>query len=369
MNKKSSNAFLTAHSLYSCLGDTTATMNSLYSKKCGLTLNSSYLNAGEAILGTLPIAFSEALHHCIDDVIAQSHADPKSMLLIVGSSVGGMPKSEEAYFSSNGDMATINVATHHIHSIAEYLQHHYGFQSTRSVSTACTSSSNALLLAKRLISLGAYESICVLGTDELCKTTVNGFHSLGILSSDPCKPFDVARKGINISEGIAAAVIQNRPNQHNIIIKGAAGSSDAYHITKPDPEAKGAIASMQRCLDDASLNAHDIDYINAHGTGTKANDETEAKAIASLFTHRPYVSSTKSMTGHALGATGLMEALYCAEVLLRQKVIPNCNLDTIENSELNFVQESVETKILHVLSNSFAFGGNNTSIILGLDES
>lgn len=291
------------------------------------------------------------------------------MLLLVGSSVGGMPKSEEAFFGSNGDISSINIATHHIHYIAEYLQQRYGFKSTRSVSTACTSSSNALLLAKRLITVGAYENICVIGADALCQTTLNGFHSLGILSEEACRPFDAKRNGINISEGVAAVVVQNRPGNSAIRIKGAAGSSDAYHITKPDPQAGGALSCMKKTLDDASLQPFQIEYINAHGTGTKANDETEAYAIASLFNNKPYVSSTKSMTGHALGATGLMEALFCAEVLLRQELLPNCNLDDIENPSLNFVLEPKCTKITNVLSNSFAFGGNNTSIILGLDAS
>ncbi len=196
------------------------------------------------------------------------------------------------------------------------------------------------MLDKRLIKVEAYENILVVGDDSLCHTTVCGFHALSVLSSKVCTPFEENREGMNVAEAVAALLIQNKKEENSIEILGVGASSDAYHMTNPDPQAKGAMSAINNALLDANLNPQDIDYINAHGTGTEANDRVESLAIETIFKDTPY-SSTKSITGHTLGAAGAIEAIISCESIKRDK------------------------KIDKVLSNSFAFGGNNTSIIFG----
>ena len=204
----------------------------------------------------------------------------------------------------------------------------------------------------------------MVGADALCYTTVCGFHALSVLSSKQCTPFEDGRDGMNVAEAIAAVLVQNFKNEDSVELCGVGASSDAYHMTNPDPEALGAISSMQKALDDAGLNATDIAYVNAHGTGTQANDKVESLAVETLF-DGVYVSSTKSITGHTLGAAGALEAIISCETIKRGMIPPQTTLKDAENKNINIPQEAIQKDIKYVISNSFAFGGNNTSVVFG----
>jgi 3-oxoacyl-[acyl-carrier-protein] synthase I len=334
-------AYINSYESLSCAGDTKDLMRAIDAKETAITIDTSYIKDIPVGLGKMKYDdFYQVLEDVTNSVLENSNLDNFSnTLLIVGSSVGGMKESEEHFFKDK-NYKNINPNRHFIGTIADFLASRFNFCDTRSISTACTSSANALLLAKRLINVEAYENILVVGADSLCHTTVCGFQALSVLSSKVCTPFEENREGMNVAEAVAALLVQNKKEENSIEILGVGASSDAYHMTNPDPEAKGAIASMQNALLDANLNAQDIDYINAHGTGTEANDRVESLAIESVFKSVSF-SSTKSITGHTLGAAGAIEAIISCESIKRDK-----NIDK-------------------VLSNSFAFGGNNTSLIFG----
>jgi len=353
-----------ATSSYSCVGDTQALMDAVFKSHTGIEASNVISGKTVSIGAFKGLDFYEALNLTCKNILSiMKKKDFSNTLLLVGSSVGGMPVSEEHFFKDKS-YKNIKVHEHTIHSIALYLKDKYSFLGARSYSTACTSSSNALMMAKRLIEIGAYSDILVIGADALCKTTIFGFDALSILSSKQCKPFDIDRDGMNVAEGIGALFLQNTKTQDSVEFLGAAGSSDAYHITNPDPSCTASLIAMEKSLADAQIKVEEIDYINAHGTGTKANDSAEATAIEKLFLHKPPVSSTKGVTGHTLGAAGAIEALICVEAIRAEQLPINVNCTTIE-SELNIVLKASKKKIKFAMSNSFAFGGNNTSLIFG----
>jgi 3-oxoacyl-[acyl-carrier-protein] synthase-1 len=220
-----------------------------------------------------------------------------------------------------------------------------------------------------MISAGLIDAAVVGGVDSLCLTTLYGFHSLQLTSRIPCRPFDVARDGISIGEA-AAFVLLERPPSHldgdAIMLLGTGESSDAYHMSSPHPEGRGARASIQQALTAAKLAPGDIDYINLHGTATVSNDSAEDLAITSVFGTRTACSSTKGATGHALGAAGALEAVICA-LAIQQELMPG-GLSTTEvdpKLNLHYLCENRRGSVRHVLSNSFGFGGANCSLIFG----
>jgi 3-oxoacyl-[acyl-carrier-protein] synthase-1 len=358
-------SYINAYESLSCAGNTKELMESIFLKQSKIEIDTTYMKDTPVGLAKMKNTnFFKALDDVVTLTLKNSNLeDFKSTLLIVGSSVGGMAESERHYFKDK-NYTNINPARHATSAIAEYLEKKFYFLDSRSISTACTSSANALLLAKRLIKVGAYENVLVVGADELCYTTVCGFYALSVLSCVPCTPFNENRKGMNIGEAVAALLVQNKKIQHSIELIGVGASSDAYHMTNPDPEAHGAIASMQNALDDASLETDDIDYVNAHGTGTSANDKVEGLAIETLF-DAVYVSSTKAITGHTLGAAAALEAIISCEVIRQGLIPPQTNLNIQENKKLNLLKETKEADVKYVMSNSFAFGGNNASLIFG----
>jgi 3-oxoacyl-[acyl-carrier-protein] synthase-1 len=358
-------AYINTYASQSCAGNTEALMDAVYKQKSAISIDTSYIEGIPVGLGKMQYDnFFDTIKDVVSDVLNNSDLqDFSETLLIVGSSVGGMAESEQHYFKDK-NYKNINPARHVIGVIEDSLNSHFSFTSSRSISTACTSSANALLLAKRLINVGAYANILVVGADMLCYTTVCGFHALNVLSSQPCRPFDEQREGMNVAEAVAALLIQNHQEKQAVELAGAGASSDAYHMTNPDPEAKGAISAMQNALSDANVSYSLVDYINAHGTGTAANDTVEALAVEKLFDMTP-VSSTKAITGHTLGAAGALEAIIACEVIKEGKIPPQTALQTAQNKNINLVKKSLSKNVNYVLSNSFAFGGNNTSILLG----
>ena len=360
--------YITATSSSSCAGEDDKTLfHNICKGNSGIKTDKNYFYGSAPAIGKLCSnnTFHEELLLLCQNILDQSSLENfKDTLLIIGSSVGGMARTEEIYFETQ-NYKNIDPNYHHINTIVNVLNKKFAFYDDISFSTACTSSANAIGYAKEVLSKGVYKNALVVGIDSLSQTTVGGFLTLGVLSSQPCKPFDVSRDGMNVAEAIACVLLESIPSTNAVEVCGVGYSSDAYHMTHPHPDGKGAVSAMSKALIMASLKPEGIDYINAHGTGTIANDNAEANAIATLFPHKPYVSSTKSITGHTLGAAGALEAIIACMAIKEQILPQNTFLDTPENSTLNLPVLSLESKIDYVLSNSFAFGGNNCSLIFG----
>ncbi|OCG32722.1 beta-ketoacyl-[acyl-carrier-protein] synthase II [Gilliamella sp. Choc4-2] len=237
------------------------------------------------------------------------------------------------------------------------------------ISTACTSSARAIISGKRLIEAGLVDAAIVGGADSLARMPINGFNALESLSTTPCMPFAESRNGINIGESSAIFLLTNKKTSDYAIL-GTGESSDAYHISSPHPEGLGAEKAMRAALDNANLSLNDIGYINLHGTATILNDLAESKAVYRLFSpNLAPCSSTKHLTGHTLGSAAATE-LAISYLLLDQDIyLPqqdfsksafDKNLD-----EINIVTENMMLKTPIIMSNSFAFGGNNSSLIIG----
>ena len=240
------------------------------------------------------------------------------------------------------------------------------------ISTACTSSARALMSAQRLLDMNLCDVVLCGGVDTLCKLTLNGFSALEAVSDERCNPFSVNRHGINIGEAAVLFVMSRQPAaDHAIALLGAGASSDAHHISAPEPGGRGAIQAMQRALSRAGLQADQIGYLNLHGTATQHNDAMESHAVAQVFPQGVPCSSTKPMTGHTLGAAGALEAAFCWLSLnhdgaLAPHVWDGCGDPVLP--ALNWVtagQTLTPAPQRCLMSNSFAFGGNNVSLIIG----
>ena len=254
---------------------------------------------------------------------------------------------------------------------ADFLAHLLGLTGPAYVvSTACSSSGRALASARRLIDLDLCDAVIVGGADSLCRFTVSGFASLESVANGLCKPFGIHRDGINLAEAATLLVLSR--DEGNVTLRGIGASSDAYHFSAPDPEGGAVITAMEMALNDARMQPEQIDYINLHGTATPLNDAMESKAVYTVFGDAVAVSSSKGMTGHALGAASALELGICWLLLTQNDaqglLVPNINDDTLDDSlpRLNFVQKGQQLKrrISHCMSNSFAFGGNNISIVI-----
>ncbi|MCC7031088.1 MAG: beta-ketoacyl-[acyl-carrier-protein] synthase family protein, partial [Chitinophagaceae bacterium] len=238
------------------------------------------------------------------------------------------------------------------------------------ISTACSSSANAIMLGSRLVQQGHLDVAICGGTDALTRFTINGFNALKNIDKEVCKPFDAGRNGLNLGEGAAYLIIEraadcaDRNHTPVAAIKGYCNFHESFHATAPNPEGEGAYQVMKRALLKAGLGANEIQYINAHGTATLTNDESESNAMKRLFQQVPAFSSTKCYTGHTLAAAGAVEAIYSLLALQHQCVYANLNFENpMLGSEL-MPQTIFEQKPLeNVMSNSFAFGGNNASLI------
>jgi 3-oxoacyl-[acyl-carrier-protein] synthase II len=296
----------------------------------------------------------------------------KDLAFISGTTVGGMVSTEKYYpdFLSN-DSRNEFIESHDCGDSTERIACFLGIKGYLStINTACSSSANAVMLATRLIKSGRIQRAIAGGVDALSKFTFNGFNTLMIIDPNPCKPFDENRNGLNLGEGAGYLVLESEKvvgNKKNLCeVSGYGNANDAFHQTALSPEGRGAVLSMKAALTQSGLNPDQIDYINAHGTATQNNDLSEGKAIEQLFQPRiPFVSSTKSMTGHLLGAAGAIEAGISIIAMKNNIIPPNLNFDT-QMKELAFspVTEMIRNiNIRHIMSNSFGFGGNNTTLI------
>ena len=234
----------------------------------------------------------------------------------------------------------------------------------QAISTACSSSAKVFGAASRAIAVDFCDAVVVGGADSLALSTLHGFRSLELLSKHPCRPCDIDRDGISIGEAAGFALLE-RHGDAAVALVGCGESADAWHMSTPHPEGSGAASAIQAGLADAGLAAESIDYVNLHGTGTRANDAAEARAVAAALPHHPPVSSTKGLTGHALAAAGITEALVTAFALERHWIPGTAGCARVDPAlPVDVVRESRAKRLLHAVSNSFGFGGNNCSLVL-----
>ncbi len=296
---------------------------------------------------------------------------------ISANTVGGMDLTETEYIklTTKEKINPRKVIHHECGSITELSIHALGLDNCwhTTISTACSSSANSIMLAARLIEQGKMDLVIAGGADALSKFTLNGFNSLKILDKDLCQPFDEHRRGLNLGEGAAYLVLMNAATVQGLgapvlaRLSGYANANDAYHQTASSPEGTGNTLAIQGALLQAGLQASDIDYINLHGTGTENNDHAEGMAIEKVFAGQriPPASSTKCYTGHTLGAAGAVEAVFSVLAIQQQCAWPHLRLQTpISSQSWQPNTEIIHQPIRHVLSNSFGFGGNCTSLVI-----
>ncbi len=292
--------------------------------------------------------------------------------LVVGTSTSSIGASEEAYTRLTADgrfPADLDrPIVHTPQSLGDFLQAATGLRGPCvTVATACSSSAKVFAQAARLIHAGVVDAALVGGVDTLCGSVLFGFNALGLVSSDPCRPFDVARNGLSLGEAGGFALLERDGPGPRLL--GWGESSDAHHMSSPHPEGLGARLSMQAALDRAGLAPAAVDYINLHGTATPKNDEIEAAAVAALFPPGTRASSTKGWTGHTLGAAGIVESAIALDALdtgLMPGTLhctapdPACGPQLLRESQRGTVRVS--------LNNSFGFGGNNCTLVFGAED-
>jgi len=264
------------------------------------------------------------------------------------------------------------INSHHCGFTTSYLARYFGLSHySNTISTACSSAANAIMLGARMIKHNLLDTLLVGGTDALSIFTFNGFRSLMILDQEPCKPFSDNRKGLNLGEGAAFLLIESAESAKRrgvnglCRVSGYGNCNDAFHQTASSPDGRGPFKAMDTAMKNAGLALNEIDYINVHGTGTDNNDLTEGIALKKLFHNNvPDFSSTKSFTGHCLGAAGAIEAVFSAAAILDGEVYSNLRFSNpIKDLELVPVTQYSRKPLNHVLSNSFGFGGCDTSLV------
>lgn len=326
-----------------------------------------------AMLGFL--AAREALENA-DVSVEKLRADGFRCGLISATSVAGMDLTEDFFpgFLDHPQSGHLrHVVQHECGAVTSRIARALGqwdFIST--ISTACSSAANAIMLGARLIRSGKLDVVVAGGTDALSKFTLNGFNTLMILDHELCQPFDQQRRGLNLGEGagflvlVSDAVLQRYHLNAAVQVSGWANANDAHHQTASSPEGAGSFLAMKGALAVAALQPADIQYINLHGTGTQNNDASESTAVRRLFGEKlPRLSTTKGFTGHTLAACGGIEAAYCVASLQQQCLYPGLRITQPVIEEAGIMVNRFEEKVplQHVLSNSFGFGGNCSSLL------
>ena len=382
--------FITAHTATSALGRGLADhLEALRESRSGLRENDFTRETLSCAIGrvagleSLPLPAQYARHECrnnrlawlgiaADDFLDRARAaiarhGAERVALLVATSTSSIGATEEAYArQSDGrfpdDLRRPEV--HTPHSLGLFLEHVLGTRGPcLTTATACSSSAKIFALAERMMRLGLVDAAILAGVDSLCGSVLFGFNSLELVAPEPCRPFDVRRRGISIGEAAGFALLERNAADRSPALIGWGESSDAHHMSTPHPQGLGARLALEGALARAGLAAADVDYINLHGTATPRNDEVEAGVVAAAFDARTRASSTKGWTGHTLGAAGILESVVCL-LAMEHGLIPgtlNCEEpDPVCGPQIALRNETADVRI--ALSNSFGFGGSNCTL-------
>jgi 3-oxoacyl-[acyl-carrier-protein] synthase len=341
-----------------------------------LGIPASQMMSRTALMGI--IAIQQALDDAniiIDDILAQKkRGEHLRIALISGTTVGGMDITELCFDNLNEESDLEFLHHHDCGSSTNFMAQHFGiFTEVTTLSTACSSAANAIMFGARLLKHGYADIVVAGGTEALSRFHLNGFNSLMILDHQQCRPFDNTRAGLNLGEGAAFVVLESdeialrRGVKPHVYLTGYGNACDAFHQTASSENGEGAYLAMKEALDMAQVNPDEIQYVNAHGTGTPNNDQSESVSLQRLFgKNMPLVSSTKSFTGHTTSASGSIEAVIC--ILAMQNHFVPANIGWKNQMETGITPtlgvENIALK--HVLCNSFGFGGNDTSLLFSV---
>jgi 3-oxoacyl-[acyl-carrier-protein] synthase II len=313
------------------------------------------------------------------EALAQAGLDGNGVDVILGGTTAGMLETEELLAEMHRDPGARRplerMLSHPLSATLDRLQQAVApFRRARTISSACSSGANALLLGATWLRRGTSKQVLCGGADGLCRLTYSGFSCLGALSPEPCRPFDRRREGMSLGEGAAFLLIETESSARArgaapiAELRGWAVGGEAHHITNPEASGETASRVMRAALERAGLTAADLDYVNAHGTATKLNDQMESAAIRRALGDdgaRVPVSSTKGQIGHTLGAAGAIEAAVAAMAIARGALPPTAGLEEIDpECALEHLREARETRVRAVMSNSFGFGGSDTALVL-----
>lgn len=388
------NAYLNTLGMVTTLGVTLAeTCNNISAASGGLLTQSEDYSSGEAVsvgqvapelalpsLEQMPLFYQTRnnqllayAYHQIEETVQQAvqQYGPSRVGIVLGTSTSGIATTERAYQQYQRQQSWpdgFSYKQQAIDSPASFLSDYAGIHGPAYViSSACSSGAKALASASRLVLSGICDAVICGGVDSLCRLTIQGFAALGALSRSVANPMSINRDGINIGEGAALFVLSGVPS--GVRLAGAGETSDAHHISAPDPEGAGAIKAMSLALQDAGIEAAEIQYVNLHGTATQQNDAMEAKAIQKVFGSNVLCSSTKPMTGHCLGAAGAIEAGILFLSLQGKTDLPvhlwdGCLDETLETPLLVNTDNQRQENLRFALSNSFAFGGSNIALVM-----
>jgi len=387
---------ITAYTLCSAAGDgRAATLTALRERRSGLVRNDFGPSPIATWIGRVPNLEDQPLPtelaqwDCRNNrlawrgLIADSFIDAATaarerygadrVAVVVGTSTSSIGASEEAYTRLDADgryPADLRRAIIHTpHSLGDFVQNALGLTGISvTVATACSSSGKVFAQAERLIRTGLADAAVVGGVDTLCGSVLFGFNSLELVSPEPCRPFDVDRRGINLGEAAGFALLEKQAARGSWLL-GYGESNDAHHMSTPHPEGLGARLALEDALARAELRPADIDYINLHGTASQKNDEVEAKVVANTFPASTFASSTKGWTGHTLGAAGIVEAAISLLALDHGLLPGTLNAQTLDaNCGPQIQRDNAERQIRHALSFSFGFGGSNCVLVFGSDR-
>ena len=341
-----------------------------------LGIPASQMMSRTALMGI--IAIQQALDDAniiIDDILAQKkRGEHLRIALISGTTVGGMDITELCFDNLNEESDLEFLHHHDCGSSTNFMAQHFGiFTEVTTLSTACSSAANAIMFGARLLKHGYADIVVAGGTEALSRFHLNGFNSLMILDHQQCRPFDNTRAGLNLGEGAAFVVLESdeialkRGVKPHVYLTGYGNACDAFHQTASSENGEGAYLAMKEALDMAQVNPDEIQYVNAHGTGTPNNDQSESVSLQRLFgKNMPLVSSTKSFTGHTTSASGGIEAVIC--ILAMQNHFVPANIGWKNQMETGITPtlgvENIALK--HVLCNSFGFGGNDSSLLFSV---
>lgn len=296
---------------------------------------------------------------------------PARVGYVFASSTGGLEQTEARLNPRRDDSnSRVRYDDHGIDATMPAIARYFGLAGIcMAISTACSSSLNALVSATRLLDRRLADAVVVGSADSLCRTTVFGFHSLGLLATTATQPFARDRAGLTLGEGSAYVLLEraavDATGGELGYVMGVGAATDAYHHTTPHPQGLAGQRCMQNALQRAGLSADQIDCVSAHGTGTKLNDAAEAAALNHVFGRRVAVTATKSLTGHTLGSAGLTALVLALESLRRQEISPTLRLQPVDSAlGVEVVGKPTPTRLDHIVVNAFGFGGNNVSVVV-----